>query len=191
MSENYEMPDFSKLLNDDNFDEMYSKLTNQLGIDIKMLEEDLEKSNNGKITINYTTQTGKLLNYNYLSDSGFDLMSTIDYEIPEFGRALIPTGISFELPEDYEIQVRPKSGLAINHGLTVLNTPGTIDEGYTGEVKVIVFNTNKEPFKITKGMKVAQCVVSRCITGRWVTLNRVEEIKSGERGDNGFGSTGI
>lgn len=191
MSENYEMPDFSKLLNDDNFDEMYSKLTNQLGIDIKMLEEDLEKSNNGKITINYTTQTGKLLHYNYLSDSGFDLMSTIDYEIPEFGRALIPTGISFELPEDYEIQVRPKSGLAINHGLTVLNTPGTIDEGYTGEVKVIVFNTNKQPFKITKGMKVAQCVVSRCITGRWVTLNRVENIKSGERGDNGFGSTGI
>lgn len=191
MSKNYNIPDFTKLLNDDNFDEMYSKLTNQLGIDIKMLEEDLEKSNNGKITINYVTQTGKLLHYNYLSDSGFDLMSTIDYEIPSFGRALIPTGISFELPEDYEIQVRPKSGLAINHGLTVLNTPGTIDEGYTGEVKVIVFNTNKEPFKITKGMKIAQCVVSRCITGRWVTLNRVEEIKEGERGDNGFGSTGI
>ena len=126
------------------------------------------------------------------NDAAFiDLMSTIDFEIPSFGRALIPTGISFELPEDYEIQVRPKSGLAINHGLTVLNTPGTIDEGYTGEVKVIVFNTNKEPFKITKGMKVAQCVVSRCITGRWVTLNRVEEIKSGERGNNGFGSTGI
>jgi dUTP pyrophosphatase len=170
---------------------MYEKITNQLGVDLKLLEEDLEKSNDGKIKIDYVTTTGKMLHYNYLSDSGFDLSSTEDIEIAPFGRALVPTGVHFKLPEDYEIQVRPKSGLAINHGITVLNTPGTIDEGYTGEVKVIIFNTNPEKFTINKGMKVAQCVVSRCITGRWVTLNRVEDINDGERGDNGFGSTGI
>jgi dUTP pyrophosphatase len=191
MNEKYELPDFKKLLSDDNFDSMYEKITNQLGVDLRMLEEDLEKSNDGKIKIDYVTTTGKMLHYNYLSDSGFDLMSTEEIEIGPFGRALVPTGIHFKLPEDYEIQVRPKSGLAINHGITVLNTPGTIDEGYTGEVKVIIFNTNPEKFTIKKGMKVAQCVVSRCITGRWVTLNRVEDINEGERGDNGFGSTGI
>jgi dUTP pyrophosphatase len=191
MNEKYELPDFKKLLLDDNFDSMYEKITNQLGVDLKMLEEDLEKSNDGKIKIDYVTTTGKMLHYNYLSDSGFDLSSTEDIEIAPFGRALVPTGVHFKLPEDYEIQVRPKSGLAINHGITVLNTPGTIDEGYTGEVKVIIFNTNPEKFTINKGMKVAQCVVSRCITGRWVTLNRVEDINDGERGDNGFGSTGI
>jgi dUTP pyrophosphatase len=191
MNEKYELPDFKKLLLDDNFDSMYEKITNQLGVDLKMLEEDLEKSNDGKIKIDYVTTTGKMLHYNYLSDSGFDLSSTEDIEIAPFGRALVPTGVHFKLPEDYEIQVRPKSGLAINHGITVLNTPGTIDEGYTGEVKVIIFNTNPEKFTIKKGMKVAQCVVSRCITGRWVTLNRVEDINDGERGDNGFGSTGI
>jgi dUTP pyrophosphatase len=191
MNEKYELPDFKKLLLDDNFDSMYEKITNQLGVDLKMLEEDLEKSNDGKIKIDYVTTTGKMLHYNYLSDSGFDLMSTEEIEIAPFGRALVPTGVHFKLPEDYEIQVRPKSGLAINHGITVLNTPGTIDEGYTGEVKVIIFNTNPEKFTINKGMKVAQCVVSRCITGRWVTLNRVEDINDGERGDNGFGSTGV
>jgi dUTP pyrophosphatase len=191
MNEKYELPDFKKLLLDDNFDSMYEKITNQLGVDLKLLEEDLEKSNDGKIKIDYVTTTGKMLHYNYLSDSGFDLSSTEDIEIAPFGRALVPTGVHFKLPEDYEIQVRPKSGLAINHGITVLNTPGTIDEGYTGEVKVIIFNTNPEKFTINKGMKVAQCVVSRCITGRWVTLNRVEDINDGERGDNGFGSTGI
>jgi dUTP pyrophosphatase len=144
-----------------------------------------------KVTINYITETGKKLSYNYDSDSGFDLYSSETITIEPFGRALVPTGIKFEIPNDFEIQIRPKSGLALNHGLTVLNTPGTIDEGYTGEVKVIVFNTTNEQFKINTGMKIAQAVVSRCVTGRWVNLIQVNEINKKERGENGFGSTGI
>ena len=73
----------------------------------------------------------------------------------------------------------------------VLNSPGTVDEGYTGEIKVIIFNTNQTEFKIDKGMKVAQAVVSRCVTGRWVNLVQVSEINDKDRGNNGFGSTGI
>ena len=191
MNEKYELPDFKKLLLDDNFDSMYEKITNQLGVDLKMLEEDLEKSNDGKIKIDYVTTTGKMLHYNYLSDSGFDLSSTEDIEIAPFGRALVPTGVHFKLPEDYEIQVRPKSGLAINHGITVLNTPGTIDEGYTGEIKVIVFNTNNYIVTIPKGMKIGQAVLCPVVNGDWVGLNQVAQINKKERGANGFGSTGL
>jgi dUTP pyrophosphatase len=129
--------------------------------------------------------------YNYPSDSGFDLHSTETIEIPAFGRSLVPTGISVQFGEGHEIQVRPKSGLAINMGITVLNTPGTVDQGYTGEIKVIVFNTNNHPVIIDKGMKIAQAVLCPVLNGKYVNLSNVDEIKDTDRGDNGFGSTGI
>jgi dUTP pyrophosphatase len=129
--------------------------------------------------------------YAYPSDSGFDLYSTIDYILPPFGRALIPTGIKLSIPDEYEIQVRPKSGLAINQGITVLNTPGTVDSGYNGEIKVIVFNTNNHETIITKGMKIAQAVLCPVVNGTYVNLTLVEKIEDKERGDNGFGSTGV
>ena len=129
--------------------------------------------------------------YNYPTDSGFDLYSTIDLVLPPFGRALIPTGLKFDIDEGYELQVRTKSGLAINHGLIVLNSPGTVDCGYTGEVQVIVFNTTQTEFTITRGMKVAQGVLSPVVNGRWVQLMEVDEVMDKDRGDNGFGSTGI
>ena len=129
--------------------------------------------------------------YAYPSDSGFDLYSTIDYTLPPFGRALIPTGIKLSIPDEYEIQVRPKSGLAINQGITVLNTPGTVDSGYNGEIKVIVFNTNNHETIITKGMKIAQAVLCPVVNGTYVNLSPVDKIEDKERGDNGFGSTGI
>ena len=182
------IPDLSQ---DANYGDMYKKITDKLGIDLEQLERDMEQMSSEKVTLKYTSSTGKNLMYNYDSDSGFDLYSSDEYTIPAFGRMLIPTGISFQIPQDFEIQVRPKSGLALNHGLTVLNTPGTIDEGYNGEVKVIVFNTNPEPFTITRGMKIAQAVVARCVTGRWVNLEKVEKLGNTERGNNGFGSTGI
>lgn len=182
------IPDLSQ---DVNYGDMYKKITDKLGIDLEQLERDMEQMSSEKVTLKYTSSTGKNLMYNYDSDSGFDLYSSDEYTIPAFGRMLIPTGISFQIPQDFEIQVRPKSGLALNHGLTVLNTPGTIDEGYNGEVKVIVFNTNPEPFTITRGMKIAQAVVARCVTGRWVNLEKVEKLGNTERGNNGFGSTGI
>ena len=129
--------------------------------------------------------------YAYPTDSGFDLHSTIEYTLPPFGRALIPTGLKVSFDEGLELQIRPKSGLAINQGITVLNTPGTVDAGYTGEIKVIVFNTNNNDFTITKGMKVAQAVFAPVINGRFIKFENVSDITEKDRGDNGFGSTGI
>lgn len=129
--------------------------------------------------------------YNYPTDSGFDLHSVIDITIPAFGRALIPTGLKFDIDDGYEIQIRTKSGLAINQGLIVLNSPGTVDNGYTGECKVPVFNTNPTPFNITCGMKVAQAVLCPVVNGRWVDLIEKDEILDKDRGDKGFGSTGL
>jgi dUTP pyrophosphatase len=129
--------------------------------------------------------------YNYASDSGFDLYSVEDVTIEGLGRGLVPTGLSFDIKDGYEIQVRSKSGLAINQGLMCLNSPGTVDNGYTGEVKVIIFNTNKEPFTITKGMKVAQAVLCPVVNGGWVYLDEKNEVTKKDRNDNGFGSTGI
>jgi dUTP pyrophosphatase len=99
--------------------------------------------------------------------------------------------LKFDIDDGYEIQIRTKSGLAINQGLMVLNSPGTMDNGYTGECKVPVFNTNQTPFHITTGMKVAQAVLCPVVNGRWVDLQERTEIKEKDRGDNGFGSTGL
>jgi len=179
----------------DELSDMLKKINEEgnesLNLEINQIEDDFEKIFDGKITIKYKSNNDKELKYNYLSDSGFDLYSNEEIIIPPFGRALIPTGVYFDLPQDFEIQVRSKSGLAINQGLMVLNSPGTVDEGYTGEIKVIIFNTNQSEFKIEKGMKVAQAVVARCVTGRWVNLVEVNQIKEKDRGENGFGSTGI
>lgn len=129
--------------------------------------------------------------YNYETDSGFDLYSTEEVVVSPLGRALVPTGLSFDIGDGYEIQVRSKSGLAINQGLMCLNSPGTVDSGYMGEIKVIIFNTNNEPFVIKKGMKVAQAVLCPVVNGKWVGPVEMEELSKKDRGDNGFGSTGI
>ena len=129
--------------------------------------------------------------YNYESDSGFDLHSVEEITLEPLGRGLVPTGLVFGIPEEYEVQVRPKSGLALKQGLTVLNTPGTVDAGYDGEIKVIVFNTTNKPVTINKGMKVAQAVLCPVVCGKYAEIEMVETITKGERGDNGFGSTGI
>jgi len=129
--------------------------------------------------------------YEYKTDSGFDLISTKEVIIPPFGRSLIPTGIKLGIPEGTEIQVRPKSGLAINMGITVLNTPGTVDCGYTGEIKVIVFNTNNHEVIINKGMKIAQAVLCPVFNGKFVKITEVDSVGTKDRGNNGFGSTGI
>jgi len=129
--------------------------------------------------------------YAYPSDSGFDLHATEEVIIGPFGRALVPTGIKASFDEGYEIQVRPKSGLAIKQGLTVLNTPGTVDQGYTGEIQVIVFNTNNTTVTIPKGMKVGQAVLCPVVQGKFVSFEKVEQVENKDRGDNGFGSTNI
>jgi dUTP pyrophosphatase len=165
----------------------YGEILKILGVD----EEELNAKFVQKLDLEYTSDSNFDLIYAYDSDSGFDLYSSEDVVIPKFGRALVSTGIRFDIPVGYEIQVRSKSGLALNQGLMVLNSPGTVDEGYTGEVKVIVFNTTDKPVSINKGMKVAQCVIASCISGKYVNLNKVESIKPKDRNEKGFGSTGI
>jgi len=144
-----------------------------------------------KVDLNYTSKEGRILSYNYESDSGFDLYSTEQITIPAFGRALVSTGIVLDIPEGFEIQIRSKSGLALNQGLMVLNSPGTIDQGYIGEIKIILFNTNNHSVIVERGMKVAQSVLANVVSGKYVTLNKIDNVNQKERGSNGFGSTGI
>jgi dUTP pyrophosphatase len=154
------------------------------------LREELSQLDYEKTQLKYTSEDKELF-YNYESDSGFDLYSTEDVVIEPFGRSLVPTGVRFDIPIGHEIQVRSKSGLALKQGLMVLNSPGTVDEGYTGEVKVIMFNTTQHSVMIEKGTKVAQAVLSRCLPGKWVDLVKVDVINNKDRNEKGFGSTGI
>lgn len=102
-------------------------------------------------------------------------------------RALIPTGLQIDLPEGFEAQIRPRSGLALKHGITLVNTPGTIDADYRGEIGVILVNLGEEPFEITRGLRIAQMVVAPVTRVDWV---EVDVISASERGAGGFGSTG-
>jgi dUTP pyrophosphatase len=129
--------------------------------------------------------------YNYEKDSGFDLCSVEEVVLKPLSRLLVSTGLAFNIPDGHEIQIRPKSGLAINYGITVLNTPSTIDGGYVGEVKVILFNTSREEFPIKKGTKIAQAVVCPVVQGKYVNLENIDELPQTDRSDKGFGSTGI
>ena len=170
----------------------YDMIMNDFGLDVKSLEDDL-KNYNPKLPLGFVKLHPDAITpkYNYETDSGFDLHSVEEVVVPPFGRALVPTGISFDIKDGYEIQVRSKSGLAINQGLMILNSPGTVDNGYTGEVKGIIFNTNNHPVTITKGMKIGQAVLCPVVNGKWVELVEKNKINNKDRGDKGFGSTGI
>lgn len=121
--------------------------------------------------------------------AGMDLQAAITepQEISPGGRALIPTGLKIALPAGYELQIRPRSGLALKNGITLPNTPGTIDEDYRGEIGVIVMNAGSEPFVVTRGLRIAQAVIAPVFRVRW---NEAEELDATERGSGGFGSTG-
>jgi dUTP pyrophosphatase len=184
--------ELQNMLNQDFEGINYDDIKNEFGIDIKEMERDLI-NHKPQLSLPYKKLHPDAVTpfYNYPTDSGFDLHSVDEIVIPAFGRALVPTGLSFDIETGHEIQVRTKSGLAINQGLMVLNSPGTVDCGYTGEVKAIIFNTNPHEFTITKGMKVAQGVYCPVANGEWVNLNEVKSIKDKDRSSNGFGSTGI
>jgi dUTP pyrophosphatase len=168
------------------------ELEDMLGMSVDdMNETHMTMMKTRTLGVELVHEDAKVPSYAYPSDSGFDLRSTIEINIPPFGRALIPTGIKLSIPEEYEIQVRPKSGLALNQGLTVLNTPGTVDSGYVGEIKVIVFNTNNETVTISKGMKIAQAVLCPVVCGKYVSLELTNKVDNKDRGDKGFGSTGL
>ena len=174
-------------------EEDYMKqLESLLGMSIEEMDNDhIKMMKTRSLGVELVHEDAKVPTYAYPSDSGFDLRSTVEINIPPFGRALVPTGIKLSIPEEHEIQIRPKSGLAINQGLTVLNTPGTVDSGYVGEIKVIVFNTNKETVTVSKGMKIAQAVLCPVVCGKYVSIEVMDKVEDKDRMDNGFGSTGL
>ncbi len=124
--------------------------------------------------------------------SGADVRAFIkeDLIIPPGGRALIPTGLRIAIPHGYEIQVRPRSGLALKHGITVLNTPGTIDADYRGELGVILINLGNEPFTVQPGMRIAQLVAAPVVQAVFALVEK-EELVATSRGDGGFGHSGM
>lgn len=125
--------------------------------------------------------------YETPQSAGADVRSRIDTIVPAHGRKLVPTGMFIALPTGYEAQVRPRSGLALKKGITVLNTPGTIDADYRGEVGVILFNTSDEDFEVKAGDRIAQIVLNKVEQINWI---EVDELNETERGDGGFGHTG-
>ena len=185
--------DFYKFFDNEEFSqEKINDMLKNLGVDIDAMEQDFENYHPTKeLRFEMISEDSVEPEYNYPSDSGFDLYSTIDIELESLDRCLVPTGLKFDVPDGNEIQIRPKSGLALNLGLTVLNTPGTIDSGFNGEIKVILFNTSKNKVVINKGMKIAQAVLCPVVNGSWVSLVKVDSIDDKDRGENGFGSTGI
>lgn len=170
-----------------------------LGLDreaMDKLEKETIKSamEDVKVKVKFTNTSDNVdPSHKYLDDSGMDLRANLP-DGPMFvmsGKVqIVPTGLHFELPESMEMQVRPRSGLAAKHGVTVLNTPGTVDRGYTGEVKVILINHGEEDFKIEHGDRIAQAVIAPVISGRWCKLIKSDNMSDTERSDGGFGSTG-
>ena len=131
-----------------------------------------------------------LPSYETSGAAGMDLGAAIfdPVEIRPGDRHPIPTGFAIRLPAGYEAQIRPRSGLALKHGITVANAPGTIDSDYRGEIAVIIVNFGREPFTINRGMRIAQMVVAPVTQGR---LNVVDKLDDSDRGSDGFGSTGV
>jgi dUTP pyrophosphatase len=131
-----------------------------------------------------------LPDYATAESAGMDLLAAVDadFVLTPGARALVPTGIAIALPPGTEAQVRPRSGLALKHGITCLNAPGTIDADYRGEIGVILINHGTEPFTVNRGMRIAQLVIAEVRRATW---REVEDLDESARGDGGFGSTGL
>ena len=188
-----DLMDILESMSDEETDDVdYDLIMKTFGLDVPELEKEMEEYI-PTIDLGYTKSNENAVDpkYAYYTDSGFDLYSTEDKWINPFDRALIPTGLHFDIPSGYEIQVRSKSGLALNQGLMVLNSPGTVDQGYTGEIKIILFNTTNQKVKIEKGQKIAQAVLCPVVSGKWIKMVEKYKLENKDRNQNGFGSTGI
>ncbi|MDN6280230.1 MAG: dUTP diphosphatase [Psychroflexus sp.] len=137
----------------------------------------------------HNKSSNPLPSYETKFSAGVDLRANISEDIllKPFERCLVKTGIFLEIPEAYEAQVRPRSGLAIKKGISLVNSPGTIDADYRGEIGVILINMSQDDFKITQGDRIAQLVFAKCEQANWI---EVEQLNETERGAGGFGSTG-
>lgn len=182
-------------------DEAQAKLTLAMNPDSEYsMEEFLEEFNTyqqptelSKIKIEFVNKSDNDdPNWETEGAAGFDLRASTYGSIEPNEFKVIPTGLYFNLPENFEMQIRPRSGLAAKKGVTVLNSPGTIDSDYTGEIKVILINHGKETFNIATGERIAQAVIATVTAKNIIELNKVEKIeKETERGSGGFGSTGV
>ncbi len=197
VNDNHEDENFDEILNfldslDEDKEVDYSQISNFLGIDFDEIQKNIFDES-VLLDLNYSKSDESAVDpeYAYSTDSGFDLYSTEDSWINPFDRKLIPTGLHFDIHDGYEIQVRSKSGLALKDGLMVLNSPGTVDQGYTGEIQVILFNTTNQLKQIKKGQKIAQAVVCPVVSGKWIKLTKKDKIEPKDRNHNGFGSTGV
>ena len=141
-----------------------------------------------KIKIKKLNPEAIIPHYSHEGDAGMDVYSCEDYLINPLERKLISTGLIFEIPRGFEIQVRPKSGLALKSGITVLNTPGTLDSGYRGELKIILFNTSNKLYQVKKSEKIAQIVLARYEEAE---IEETNELSQTKRAEGGFGSTGL
>ena len=176
-----------------------SSMLRSLGLDeetMNKIEEDTLESAKEQIKVRVSfmnTSSNEDPKHKYIDDSGMDLRANLEepISIKPSEIKLIPTGLHFELPESMEIQVRPRSGLAAKNGITVLNTPGTVDRGYSGEIKVILINLGKDSFLVSHGDRIAQAVISPVISGRWCILTKKDKLANTKRSDGSFGSTGI
>ena len=140
----------------------------------------------------YNQSKNQLPSYASASAAGLDLRADLSETVvlQPFERRLIPTGLFIELPADCEAQIRPRSGLALKHGITVLNSPGTIDADYRGEIRVILVNLSQEPFEIQPGERIAQMVIAQFRQVELVEVGSLDELSDTERGAGGFGHSG-
>ena len=181
-----------KKVGEEQGDEMMKEIEERLGFSLYEFESALYDALNKKPIIYKKLHPDAVEpSYAYETDSGFDLLSIEEVNFGPFERKLVPTGLSFNIPEGFEIQIRTKSGLALKQGLMVLNSPGTIDQGYTGEIKVILMNMNNTSLTVNKGQKIAQGVICAVESGKKIYFEETSEIEEKDRNDNGFGSTGI
>jgi dUTP pyrophosphatase len=163
----------------------------KLAESVQDYDKEKPESKIKKVKIKYINESNnKNPVYAKIGDSGFDLRANERGSLKPLERKLVGTGLYFELPDGYELQIRPRSGLAYKNGVTVLNSPGTVDTGYRGEIKVLLVNISNEKFTWDKGERIAQGVVSHRISSDFGDLIEVLEINESERGDGGFGSTG-
>jgi len=141
-----------------------------------------------KVKVLRLAESATLPKYEHSDDSGLDLFALEEYAIAPGESQLVKTGIAIELPLGTEAQIRPRSGLALKHAITVLNTPGTVDAGYRGEIGVILINHSKQTFQVLQGMKIAQMVIVPVLRAE---LEEVASLSETGRGQGGFGSTGV
>lgn len=191
------LKEYENLLSFDEGDNVDENLATEINATLEELNKEImlaQQEELSKISVSFINKsTNEDPKFAYEGDSGFDLRADIEEPIvlAPFKRILVPTGLYFELVKGLEIQVRPRSGLAVKHGITVLNTPGTVDSHYRGEVKVPLINLGEEPFTINKGDRIAQAVIVPVYGEGKVILNKTNNINETSRGDGGFNSSGI